>query len=107
MVTAVALFPVEALREHPPEVRAPIRDELEPRKKLVVPATADWDAAMAPLATMRLADERLQRLYDLAIANLVLHAPDEIYPGPYTYKRFWFRDAAFMLNAKPESLVGI
>jgi len=23
----------------------------------------------------------------------------EIYPGPYTYKRFWFRDACFMLNA--------
>jgi hypothetical protein len=28
----------------------------------------------------------------------VLHSPDEVYPGPYTYKRFWFRDAAFILN---------
>jgi len=41
----------------------------------------------------------MQQLYDLAVANLVLHSPDEVYPGPYTYKRFWFRDAAFMLNA--------
>src|SRR5262249_11411673 len=26
-------------------------------------------------------------------------APGEVYPGPYTYKRFWFRDAAFILDA--------
>jgi len=29
----------------------------------------------------------------------VLHAPGEVYPGPFTYKRFWFRDAAFVLHA--------
>src|SRR5690606_2069725 len=40
-----------------------------------------------------------QRLYDLAVANLILHAPRDVYPGPYTYKRFWFRDAAFVLHA--------
>ena len=31
--------------------------------------------------------------------SLVLHSPAEIYPGPFTYKRFWFRDAVFALHA--------
>jgi hypothetical protein len=26
-------------------------------------------------------------------------SPDDVYPGPGTYRRFWFRDAAFMINA--------
>jgi GH15 family glucan-1,4-alpha-glucosidase len=51
------------------------------------------------MAVLRMSDPRMQRLYDLAVANLVLLSPDEVYPGPYTYKRFWFRDAAFILNA--------
>jgi hypothetical protein len=40
-----------------------------------------------------------QKLYDAAIASLILHSPGEVYPGPYTYKRFWYRDATFILNA--------
>ncbi|HZQ86485.1 MAG TPA: hypothetical protein VFA83_16675, partial [Acidimicrobiales bacterium] len=43
------------------------------------------------------------RLAEAVEANrrfmLVLHDGDEITPGPYTYHRFWFRDAAFMLAA--------
>jgi hypothetical protein len=99
MATAVALFEVQSLRTHPLEVRAPIYNELDPKKRPAVAAAPSWAAALSPLARMRIADERLQRLFDLALANVVLHAPDEVYPGPYTYKRFWFRDAAFMLNA--------
>jgi hypothetical protein len=30
---------------------------------------------------------------------LLFHDGDEITPGPFTYHRFWFRDAAFMLAA--------
>ncbi len=99
MATAVALFDLAELRDEPLEVQAPISDELTPKKRLSVEDRVSWPVALASLATLRVADERVQRLYDLATMNLVLHAPDEIYPGPYTYKRFWFRDAAFMLNA--------
>jgi hypothetical protein len=38
-------------------------------------------------------------LYDAALTTLILHTPGEVYPGPYTYRRFWFRDAAFILHA--------
>jgi hypothetical protein len=41
----------------------------------------------------------MQYLFDAAVYSLVLHSPGEVYPGPYTYKRFWFRDASFILHA--------
>jgi len=33
------------------------------------------------------------------VRTLVLLTPADPYPGPYTYRRFWFRDAAFILDA--------
>lgn len=98
MATAVALFALDG-SEEPLDVRAPIFNELEPRKRLTVEVAPSWADALAPMAALRIGNVRVQELYDLARVNLVLHAPDEVYPGPYTYKRFWFRDAAFMLNA--------
>jgi hypothetical protein len=98
MATAVALFDLREGGAKAVEIRAPIYDELEPRKRPLVAGRPSWRTALAPLAKLTIAAPALQRLYDLAVANLVLHSPDETYPGPYTYKRFWFRDAAFMLN---------
>lgn len=99
MATAVALFDLAGLRETPLEVRTPIYDELSPKKRATIGAMPSWPAAMAPFARLQMADPRAQELFELAVANLVLHSPDEVYPGPYTYKRFWFRDAAFILHA--------
>lgn len=99
MATAVALFPVEEVRTRPLEIRIPIYDELKPKTRPTFTGTASWPDAAASLAKLQIGDARVQRLYDFAALNLVLHAPGEVYPGPYTYKRFWFRDAAFILNA--------
>ena len=41
----------------------------------------------------------MQLLYDSALRTLVLHSVDKVYPGPYTYKRFWYRDATFIVYA--------
>jgi hypothetical protein len=99
MATAMALFPAADVRGRPLEIRAPIYDELKPKTRPNFPRTASWPEATAPLAKLQIGDARVQRLYDFAAINLVLHSPGEVYPGPYTYKRFWFRDAAFILNA--------
>ncbi|HEX2065015.1 MAG TPA: hypothetical protein VHE80_11410, partial [Acidimicrobiales bacterium] len=49
---------------------------------------------------LRLPDERLARAVDANRRHLlVLQDGDEITPGPYTYHRFWFRDAAYLLAA--------
>jgi len=58
-----------------------------------------WPAALDGCCRLCLPDERVQFLFDAALRTLVLHAPLDVYPGPFTYKRFWFRDAAFIINA--------
>jgi hypothetical protein len=99
MATAAALFPVESLQSQPLEIRVPIYNELEPKKRPRFSQTESWKDALAPMARLSVADARIQHLFDVAVANLVLHSPKDVYPGPFTYKRFWFRDAAFVLNA--------
>ena len=98
MATAVALFPVSGSADESCEISVPIYDELQPKHRLTYKALPSWSEAVAPLAKLIVADPEVQRLYDLAIANLILHSPEDVYPGPYTYKRFWFRDAVFILN---------
>jgi hypothetical protein len=99
MATAVALFPADDVKDRPLEIRAPIYDELDLKRRPKFSATASWSEAMQPLARLQVPDASVQKLFDLAVANVVLHTPKEVYPGPYTYKRFWFRDAVFVLNS--------
>lgn len=99
MATAAALFDTTAVHARPLEIRVPIFDELKPAHRPVSAHVASWQSEIAGLAKLRIGDARIQKLYELAAANLVLHTGVEVYPGPYTYKRFWFRDAVFVLNA--------
>ncbi|HEY8544542.1 MAG TPA: hypothetical protein VIL36_05830 [Acidimicrobiales bacterium] len=59
-----------------------------------------WEAQTRRGMRLELPDDRLAEAVD---ANrrflLLLHDGDEITPGPATYHRFWFRDAAYMLAA--------
>jgi hypothetical protein len=58
-----------------------------------------WATALGGACRAALPDPRFQFLYDAALRTLVLHTPREAYPGPYTYKRFWYRDAAFIVHS--------
>jgi hypothetical protein len=62
-------------------------------------AAVTWPQIRSEVAELRLPDARMQSLYDSAVQTLVLLSADEIVPGPYTYRRFWFRDACLMMNA--------
>ena len=72
--------------------------------KALPSAEARWPGAGSRTATrgmrLELPDDRLAEAVD---ANrrflLLLHDGDEITPGPSTYHRFWFRDAAYLLGA--------
>ncbi len=97
LATAAAIFPARAVDSL--EVRIPIYDELEPRRRPQIQRVPPWPEAMRGLAKLSVSDTRIQQLYDLAATNLILHAPGDVYPGPFTYKRFWFRDAAFVIHA--------
>jgi hypothetical protein len=81
-------------------VRVPLEKELaamgNPRR--FDPAVT-WQAIRSNVASLRIPNQRMQFLYEAAIQTLVLLSADDVVPGPYTYRRFWFRDACLMLNA--------
>ena len=61
---------------------------------------ATWHDKLAQGMRVRLPDENLQNAFEANKAYLLLlHDGESITPGPYTYHQFWFRDAAYMLNA--------
>jgi hypothetical protein len=60
---------------------------------------SSWQDALQGSCRLQIPDQRWQQLYDAALRTLVLHAPREVFAGPFTYKRFWYRDAAFIINA--------
>ena len=58
-----------------------------------------WEKSLQGVCKLQIPDEHFQSLYQAAIQTMVLHSPKEVYPGPFIYRRFWFRDAAFILYA--------
>jgi GH15 family glucan-1,4-alpha-glucosidase len=58
-----------------------------------------WSEFTKEMTTLKTADKKINFLFKAAAKNTLLMSPKEVFPGPYTYKRFWFRDAVFILNA--------
>jgi hypothetical protein len=94
MATAAALFALEAHRAREIVVSIPLADARRTRRS----SSTSWETALKGRCKLAVPDVRLQFLYEAALHALILHSPDEVYPGPYTYKRFWFRDAAFIIH---------
>jgi hypothetical protein len=63
------------------------------------PLEDSWKSALAGAARLQVPDSKLQFLYDASLRTLILLSAGDVFPGPYTYRRFWFRDACLMLNA--------
>jgi hypothetical protein len=97
MATAAATFGIAGGGE----VQAVVRVPLEKKRAVGIPSRRfpGWDGALSGATVLRVPEQHMQLLFDAAVRTLVLHSPGEVYPGPYTYKRFWFRDAAFILHA--------
>jgi len=98
MATAAALFAAQAPCAQPIELSIPLADA--PIEKPRVPRVRypGWSETFRDTAEIRIPDARWKSIYDNALSTLVLLSADEVYPGPYTYKRFWFRDAAYMMH---------
>lgn len=104
MATAAALIRLEAGQSGSVRVlassedRITVRDEPTPEGKGTT-AVEVWQAATADNATLAIDDQRVVTLYEQACSTLILLSPGDIYPGPYTYRRFWFRDACLIAHA--------
>jgi hypothetical protein len=99
MATAASVFWFDGT-ESELHVRVPLQAELGAMSsERRFSASATWPRVLSDVAALRVPDERIQYLYDAAVRTLVLLSADEVVPGPYTYRRFWFRDACLMMNA--------
>jgi hypothetical protein len=100
LATAAALFPLDPGEEGEILVRVDLAGDKEtPRQFPVRHPMQAWERATDGLARLEIPEPHFAFLYRAALRSLALHSPGEVFPGPYTYKRFWFRDAAFILNA--------
>lgn len=99
MATALAAFEIPATGRRVLTVRVPLEGRTSFRGQHDKTVRPIWSETLASACTLELPDKRMQFLYDAAVRTLVLHTPGDVYPGPYTYKRFWFRDAVFILHA--------
>jgi hypothetical protein len=99
MATAAAVYRFDGPHSEL-TIRVPLASELaamgHPRE---FDPDVGWSQVRNGTAELRVPDERLQFLYDAAVQTLVLLSAEEIVPGPYTYRRFWFRDACLMAHA--------
>lgn len=60
--------------------------------------STSWPEAESACARLQVPDKDIQFLYDSAVRTMIHLSAGEVIPGPYTYSRFWFRDACLMLN---------
>ena len=102
MASSAALYILEAAQSEEITILVPLtKNKIEKESYLDYQETAQlaWKKSLQGAAQLQIPDKHFQFLYEAAIRTMVLHSPKEVYPGPYIYRRFWFRDAAFILSA--------
>ena len=101
MASAAAIYALEAGVTQEITISVPLVKDIEKRSDLdhLEISRSAWKKGLQGACSLQIPDEHFQYLYEAAIHTMVLHSPKEVYPGPYIYRRFWFRDAAFILSA--------
>jgi hypothetical protein len=95
MTTAAAMFEIVPGQSRRITASIALAREASPKGD----ARARWSQSLEGVCRLSVPDRHWQSLYDAALRTLVLHTPGDVYAGPFTYKRFWFRDAAFIVHA--------
>lgn len=100
MATSAAMYRLEPEEERSIEIRVPLhKAKLHNTDNRDFSGNQIWHEALEGTCNLTLPYRNFQYLYDAAIRSVILHSPREVYPGPFTYRRFWFRDAAFIIYA--------
>ncbi|MFG0330721.1 MAG: hypothetical protein ACF8PN_12590 [Phycisphaerales bacterium] len=105
LATAAAMYRLTAGQPLEIDARTPLAevnsDDRDTRAAVVRcrEQSASFADALHGSCAIDIPDTHMRFLFDAAARNLILHSPHDVYPGPYTYKRFWFRDAAYILDA--------
>jgi len=96
MVTAAAMFRVGGSTPLQIDVRTAL--EKSPESDDSIDHVDAWSNALSSNSKLQSPDENWNKLYNSAVKTLILCTPDEVYAGPYTYKRYWYRDAVFICH---------
>jgi GH15 family glucan-1,4-alpha-glucosidase len=99
LVTSAALFRIEKPSTRTINLQIPLESNSISKFTLTCQnkATNTWEENLNKACQLSIPDKHIKYLYETSIRTLILCSPEETFPGPYTYKRFWFRDAAFIL----------
>jgi hypothetical protein len=97
MATAAALFRLTGNVPLRIGAGVTLERDLKEASRTEVPRES-WREGIDKMAKLRIADPKMQFLYDAALRTVLLLSAGELVPGPYTYRRFWFRDACLMLH---------
>ena len=97
MATAAAFFPVPPGETATVDIRVPMQGE-----SLVSEAVQDLSRPpeiLSRTARLEVPDSHYVFLFDAAVQTLLMMTAKDVFPGPYTYRRFWFRDACLIIHA--------
>ncbi len=98
LASACALYRLDG--QDPLDMAVDIDLSLDPETPTPFPAAhpnTHWQDALSGLCRFQVPDRWFCFLYESALRSVILHCPLDIYPGPFYYRRFWFRDAVFIL----------
>jgi hypothetical protein len=99
LATAAAMYQMFPAKTQEITVEVPLTEDPEiGTAEIIKEGSHSWQDALRSKAELNIPDQRFQFLYEAAVRTLVLLSPDWTYPGPFTYKRFWYRDAAFLVH---------
>jgi len=102
MASAAAIYILEAGLPKEVTVSVPLaKNTIEKESFQTYQETAKlaWKKSLQGACLLQIPDKHFEFLYTAAIHTMILHSPKEVYSGPYIYRRFWFRDATFILSA--------
>ncbi|MCF8110676.1 MAG: hypothetical protein K9J85_04225 [Desulfobacteraceae bacterium] len=99
MATSAAFFKLPENGEETVRISVDLKQDMASENRRKTGRVRTWKERVSGAAVLQVPDDKFQFLYDTAIRTLFLLSARDPFPGPYTYRRFWFRDACLMLNA--------
>lgn len=99
MATGAAMYRMEAGQENAASLTVELLPPDKKKEPLVFDAAARWREALEQSVPFSGGYRRDNFLYEAGLRTTVLLSPREVLAGPYTYKRFWYRDAVIIIHA--------
>ncbi len=98
LATSAAFFPISP-QPRKITISTDLSRDLSREAPVQISSASSWKSHRHSAARLSVPDRRVNHLFDTALSTLLLLSAGDAVPGPYTYFRFWFRDACLMIHA--------